>query len=229
MSLRDRYADVLAQVARACEEAGRDLSDVTVIGVSKTVGIEQVGQAVAAGICDFGENRPEELVRKHDAFPSKRWHFIGNIQSRQLRHVVGCASLIHSLCNAEHARKIDALAAQAGIVQPVLLEVNDGESCKQGIDPEHAPELFEAVCGLSNVRIEGLMTMAPQGDAAAARKAFERLRILRDDLVRRYASEKGPWSLATLSMGMSDDFAQAIAEGSTMVRVGRAIFSEDYR
>ncbi len=229
MALQDRYEVVLEQIARACEAAGRNVSDVTVIGVSKTVGLDQVAEARAAGIHDFGENRPEELVRKHDAFSTERWHFIGNIQSRQLRHVVGRASLIHSLCNADHARRIDALAKQAGIVQAVLLEINDGEQAKQGVSDRELPLLFEEVSQLGNVRIEGLMSMAPAGDLTAARRTFERVRILRDGLLDRYPAETKSTALATLSMGMSDDFAQAIAEGSTMVRVGRAIFSEDYR
>ncbi len=229
MSLRSRYEAVLEQVACACEAAGRSLSDVTVIGVSKTVGLGSVQQAIDAGIRDFGENRPDELVRKHDAFPMETWHFIGNIQSRQLRNVVGRASLIHSLCSADHARKIDDLAAKAGIVQPVLIEINDGEENKQGVSVEDAPALFETVRALDHLRVEGLMGMAPKGDAHAARRAFERIRVLRDDLESRYSDELAPCRLQTLSMGMSDDFASAIAEGSTMVRVGRAIFSEDYR
>lgn len=229
MSLEDRYAAVIGGVRAACEACGRDVRDVTVIGVSKTVDVDVVAEAVAVGIHDFGENRPEELARKHDAFPAERWHFIGNIQSRKLPMVVGRAHLIHSLYEASHAEKIDRLAAGLGIVQDVLIEVNDGERNKQGVPPDGLFEVLLACSGLAHVRVRGLMTMAAKGSPEAARATFSDLAALRDamrDKLKRAGA--GDMPLHELSMGMSDDYLEAIPQGATMVRVGRAIFSEEY-
>lgn len=229
MSLQERFDAIDAIVSQTCEASGRARDEVRVIGVSKTVGLDAVKQAIDAGVHDFGENRPEELARKHDAFPQERWHFIGNIQSRQLAHVVGRACLIHSLCQASHADKIDRLAREAGLVQDVLIEVNDGESNKQGVPPDQALDLLLHCLSLEHVRVVGLMTMAPQGSLETARETFAALRVLRDELVNS-VMERGceGVQLRELSMGMSDDYPSAIPEGATMVRIGRALFSDTY-
>lgn len=229
MTLKERYERIAAEVGDACEACGRPRDAVRVIGVSKTVDVDAVEEAIAAGVHDFGENRPSELARKHDAFPQERWHFIGNIQSRQLNMVVGRACLIHSLCQASHADRIERLAADQGIIQDVLIEVNDGEENKQGLAPEDLLAMLEHCAGLAHVRVRGLMTMAPQGDMARASATFERLAKLRDEMEAALA-ERGIRNvdLHELSMGMSDDYREAIPQGATMVRIGRAIFSENY-
>ena len=136
MGIEERYANIAAEVAAVCREAGRDPREVTVVAVSKTVGPAQVGSAVAAGARDFGENRPDGLVEKAAAYPQANWHFIGNIQSRRIPDIVGSAALVHSLVEERHARKIDEAAAAAGNVQDVLLEVNvSGEQSKSGLAP----------------------------------------------------------------------------------------------
>ena len=229
MSLKDRYESIDQTVAQACQACGRAREDVRVIGVSKTVGLEAVAQAIEAGIHDFGENRPEELARKHDAYPEQRWHFIGNIQSRQLSSVVGRACLIHSLCKESHADKISRLAQEQGIVQDVLVEINDGEENKKGMDAENLEAMLLHCAALPGLRVVGFMTMAPLGDLDAARESFRKLRALRDD-AQQFLANKGIENvqLRELSMGMSNDYLEAIPEGATMVRVGRAIFSDDY-
>ena len=227
-TLKQRWESVEQSVEEACASAGRARSDVRVIGVSKTVGLDAVAEAIEAGIHDFGENRPDELVRKHDAFPDERWHFIGNIQSRQLDKVVGRACLIHSLYQTKHADKIDRLAGEAGIVQPVLIEVNDGESNKQGVADDELVAMLEHCAALEHVRVEGLMIMAPIGDASVARATFALLRALRDKAQAEFAQRGIDMDLHELSMGMSNDYPEGIGEGATMVRIGRAIFSADY-
>lgn len=229
MSLEQRYARIEQSVRASCEACGRDADEVKIIGVSKTVGLDAVAQAVAAGIHDFGENRPAELARKHDAFPDERWHFIGNIQSRQLSSVVGRACLIHSLCTLRHAEKIDRLAEGLGIVQDVLIEVNDGEQNKQGIEPDGLYDMLAACSTLSHIRVCGLMTMAVRGSLEDARATFSDLRILRDTMQDKL-ERNGVHGIVLheLSMGMSEDYLEAIPQGATMVRVGRAIFSDDY-
>ena len=229
MSLQQRYGLVEHKVAQACDTCGRDRKDVCIIAVSKTVDLDAVEEAIAAGVHDFGENRPAELVRKFEAFPRERWHFIGNIQSRQLPSVVGRACLILSLYERKHAEKIDSLAAKAGIIQDVLIEVNDGEENKQGLEPDALFEMLAFCHGLKHVRVRGLMTMALRGDLRSARATFADLAILRDTMNSKLAaSGMTDMVLRELSMGMSDDYLEAIPEGATMVRVGRAIFSDDY-
>ncbi len=229
MTLKERFDRIAAEVAEECEASGRPRDAVRVIGVSKTVDVDAVEEAIAAGLHDFGENRPSELARKHDAFPHERWHFIGNIQSRQLKDVVGRACLIHSLCQRSHAEKIDRLAAEQGIVQDVLIEVNDGEDNKQGLDAADLVDMLMFCRSLAHVRVRGLMIMAPQGDEKAAAKTFERLAALRDSALNELAQMGvDDMDLHELSMGMSDDYREAIPRGATMVRIGRAIFSDDY-
>lgn len=229
MSLKERYEAIDAVVAEACCASGRQREEVCVIGVSKTVGLDAVAEAIEAGILDFGENRPDELARKHDAFPDARWHFIGNIQSRQLSSVVGRACLIHSLCQASHADKIERLAAEQDIVQDVLIEVNDGEENKKGLDPACLLDMLLHCAALPHVRVLGLMSMAPLGDLDAARASFERLRDLREAMQEELAVRGvSGVELRELSMGMSNDYLEAIPAGATMVRIGRAIFSDDY-
>lgn len=231
MGIAERYADVCDQVRDRVVRAGRQPEDVMVLAVSKTVGLEGVDEAVRAGARDFGENRPDQLLEKYEAFPDLRWHFIGNIQSRRLKDIVPCAALIHSLYQEKHARKIDEVARELGKVQDVLLEVNvSGEQSKSGQCPEGARALLEICRELPSLRVRGLMTMAPQGDAARARRTFADLRRLHGEL-HVLLSETSPEQAAAfdqLSMGMSEDWPEAIEEGSTIVRIGRAIFSDDF-
>lgn len=227
-STAERYETTADEVQEVCQRAGRPVHDVTLVAVSKTVGLEEVEDAARAGAHNFGENRPDELMRKHDAFPEYRWHFIGNIQSRRIRDIVGRAVLIHSLYEAHHAQKIDEVAREQGIVQDVLLEVNvSGEASKSGLAPEDVPGMLALCESLEHVRVCGLMTMAPQGDLAVARATFRGLRELRDQLRETLPAAQAA-DFIELSMGMSEDWSIAIEEGSTIVRIGRAIFSADF-
>ncbi|WP_296013432.1 YggS family pyridoxal phosphate-dependent enzyme [uncultured Adlercreutzia sp.] len=229
MGIAERYQMVAAEVAEAARAAGRDPESVRLVAVSKTVGPEGVAEALAGGARDFGENRPDQIVPKSQEFPEACWHFIGNIQSRRIPEIVGAASLIHSLYQLRHAEKIDRAAADLGKVQDVLIEVNvSGEESKSGVAPAEAAALVEAVAALPQVRVRGLMTMAPAGDLAAARAAFEGLAALADD-IRAALSPEAAADFTELSMGMSDDWREAIPCGATLVRVGRAIFSDSYQ
>ena len=228
MDARQRYLNTRAELDRFCESVGRSSSDVTLVAVSKTVGLNEVASALQGGALDFGENRPDELVKKADAFKQARWHFIGNIQSRRIKDIVGRATLIHSLFDLSHARKIDECAKRIGIVQDVLIEVNvSGEQSKSGIAPESAQEFFTACCQLQNVRVRGLMTMAAQGDLDEARHTFAKLAHLKEELLDEIPDLPAQ-QFDQLSMGMSEDWREAVAEGATIVRIGRAIFSETF-
>lgn len=228
MGIQERYKRVLAEVRAQCEASGRDPNSVKLIAVSKTVGVEGAGEVIAAGALDFGENRPDQIIEKSQAFPQVNWHFIGNIQSRRIHDIVGASSLIHSLYQLRHAEKINEAALALGKVQDVLIEVNvSGEQSKSGVTPDEALSLVRACADLDNVRVCGLMTMAPQGDVQVARQCFDGLAQLADD-IRAQLEPEDAACFDELSMGMSEDWREAICAGATMVRVGRAIFSDDF-
>lgn len=228
MSIAEQYRSVASKVADACEQAHRASEDVLLLAVSKTVGVDGVREAYDAGARAFGENRPDPLVEKHAAFPDASWHFIGNIQSRRIKDIVPCAELIHSLYQMKHARKIDEEAARIGKTQRVLVEVNvSGEESKSGLASHDVPAFLDECMALEHVEVCGLMTMAPQGDLAVARQCFADLRELLCSM-REHVATAHPDALdafTQLSMGMTDDWREAVDEGSTIVRVGRAIFA----
>lgn len=228
MSLESRWQTVRAQVASACEEAGRDPEQVKIIAVSKTVGPETVAEALACGMTDFGENRTKPFNEKHALYPQAAWHFIGTLQSNKAKQVVGKPVLVHSVDRPSLLAALQKSAEAASVVQDILVEVSvSGEESKGGIAPGELPAFLEQVAGCANIRCKGLMTMAPRGDERIARETFEGLRKLAQNMGERFAGHD-TIAMAELSMGMTEDFREAILEGATMVRIGRRIFSEDF-
>jgi len=229
MDTAQRYTQLRTQLDEACLQAGRAPEDVVLVAVSKTVDTDQVAQAMQGGCLDFGENRPDELVRKAQAFPQARWHFIGNIQSRRIPDIVQHATLIHSVCKISHLIKINAAANRYDKVQYVMLEVNvSGERSKSGFSPVQVYGAIHAAVNMPNVRIVGLMTMAPQGQPEAIVSTFSGLKALRDRLVQKFQEEGVEVDLSELSMGMSEDWTVAVPYGTTIVRIGRAVFSDSF-
>lgn len=232
-SIAANLAAVRGRIAHAAQAAGRLPADVRLVAVSKTRPPEAIAAALAAGQLDFGENRVEEALPKLAALAGAgaRWHMIGHIQSRKAREVAAADfALVHSVDSLKLAERLSRAAVEAGRRVPLLLECNvSGEAAKAGFravtpaDWEALRPTLTALLALPALDVQGLMTMAPIVPApAAARPYFERLRRLRDWLAAAWPHR--PW--AELSMGMSDDFEAAIAEGATLVRVGRAIFGE---
>jgi PLP dependent protein len=233
MTIAEQLALFQPRLRLAAERAGRNLAEITLVAVSKTHGPDLVTEAARAGLRDFGENRVEEAGPKMQAVsaPDLRWHMVGHIQSRKAKEVIQAQfALIHSVDSVKLAERLSGLAAAAGRVQPILLECNvSGEASKEGFLAQteadwqaRRPE-FAAMLALPGVRVQGLMTMAPVvPDPEAARPVFRRLREWRDYL--RIHLPQGDWR--ELSMGMTDDFEPAIAEGATLVRIGRAIFGQ---
>jgi len=225
------------RIAAACARADRPREAVTLVAVTKTRPLAAIRAAYACGLRDFGENRIEELVPRaaelHDEFAADppRWHMIGHIQSRKAADVAVGANLVHSLDSVKLAMRLNRFAAEAEIVLPVLVELNvSGEASKEGL-PAWTDELLATAVaelagleGLANLAVHGLMTMAPfVADPEDARPVFRRLRQ-----VQKLLRERLPWSTwDDLSMGMTNDYAVAIEEGATMVRIGRAIFGEE--
>lgn len=238
-TLAGRVAQVRAQIAEACRAAGRLPDEVTLVAVTKTHPAETILEALAAGLTDFGENRPEEAVSKIDVVDARkppnalvRWHMIGHVQSRKARLVVPRFDLMHSLDSVRLAAKLSRLAQESDRTLNVLLEMNvGGEASKSGWAAagwdqsvtvrESLWNDIRSILAMTGLRVHGLMTVAPLvDDPELARPAFVSLRRLRDAL-------RGDFVQATwdhLSMGMSDDYAVAISEGATLVRIGRAIF-----
>lgn len=221
-AIAERYRKVLREVADAADMAGRDPADVTVVAVSKTVGVDEVRQAVAAGIHAFGENRAQEFVGKQGLFPHEQWHFIGTLQTNKVKQVVGKAALIHSVDSLHLLQAIDERAREAETRQPVLLQVNvSGEVSKHGMTLDEAEEAVRAACDLPGVLVRGVMTMAPLGRPESVRWVFREAALW---LGRLQALHCDAVDLTELSMGMTNDFAVAVEEGATIVRVGRALF-----
>jgi hypothetical protein len=237
-SIARNLAQVQARIAEAALGTGRKPEDVTLVAVTKTHPAEMVAAAYEAGARDFGENRVGEgtakipAVRDAIAGPPPRWHMVGHVQSRKAQAVVEHFDYVHSVDRLKIAERLSRFAQEAGLTLPVLLECNvSGEESKYGFDlagweqtEVHRDAFFatvEEVLTLPGLAVRGLMTMAPfVADPETVRPVFASLRGLLDTLRERFPS--GDWR--HLSMGMTDDFEVAVEEGSTMVRVGRAIF-----
>ncbi|MFP4282466.1 MAG: YggS family pyridoxal phosphate-dependent enzyme [Opitutales bacterium] len=207
----------------ACERAGRDRTEVTLMAVTKTQSIEVLEAARQAGLELFGENRVQEAVTKREAFAGQaRWELIGPLQSNKARLAVRHFDRIQTVDRLKIVEALARLCVDEGRAElPVLLQVNAGEDpAKAGCTVEEAPALAERILAAGPLRLDGLMTIAPfADDPAVARRCFARLRVLRDALRERFGCP-----LEVLSMGMSGDFAEAIAEGATLIRVGSALF-----
>ena len=225
MTIADRLAEVRGRIAAAARSAGRDPSSIRLVAVSKTFPIDAIREAYAAGQREFGENRVQEALEKIAACGDLeiRWHLLGHLQTNKAKKAAPAFSTIHSVDSVELLQKIDAAAADTGRAPELLIQVDlAGEATKFGVPPADVPRLFDAAFRCHTVRVAGLMTLPPIPESPAdARPWFRQLRELRDE----WRAAGVPRSmLAELSMGMSGDFEVAIEEGSTMVRIGTAIF-----
>jgi pyridoxal phosphate enzyme (YggS family) len=217
-----RLAEVQARIRAASARSGRPPTAVRLVAVSKTVGVGPIRDALLAGVEILGENRVQEAREKIPLLPHASWHLVGHLQTNKAKLAVALFDLIHSLDSVRLAEELDRQGQQSGKRVRCLVEVNVGdEPQKSGIAAGEVGGLLQAARALPAVHIEGLMAVPPfLPDPEASRPYFRRLRELRDRLV-----EEGH-RLPELSMGMSQDFEQAIEEGATMVRVGTAIFGQ---
>jgi pyridoxal phosphate enzyme (YggS family) len=221
-TVADALSAVRRTIAEAAARVGRDPADIELLAVSKTHAPEAVREAMEAGQVLFGESRVQEARAKIPLLPSRaRWHFIGHLQKNKIRHALPLFELFHSIDSLEIARDVDRVACEVGLFPRVLLEVNvAGESSKFGFAPDKLRAELEELLALERLQIEGLMTIPPFAPAAeASRPHFAALRQLRDVLGAEFGV-----SFPRLSMGMSTDFAVAVEEGATLLRVGTAIF-----
>lgn len=218
--IAERLAGIHSRIREACAAAGRPAAEVLLLAVSKTFPAAAVKEAYEAGQLDFGESRQQEASPKIASLPAAiRWHFIGGLQRNKARKVLEEFGTIHSVDSLRLAGHLDRIAGETGKHPDIYLEVNvAGEPSKAGFSPGELLENAAALTGLRALRIQGLMSIPPD-DPGEARRWFAATRALRDELRARTGL-----SLPGLSMGMSGDFEQAILEGSTVVRVGSAIF-----
>jgi PLP dependent protein len=223
--IAERVREVLAKIGAAARKSGRSPDSIKLVAATKTVPVERIEMGLDAGLTILGENRVQEALSKISALQHRniRWHFIGQLQRRKVRSIIGRFDLIHSVDDVELAREIDRRAGDAGRQQEVLLEVNIGnEPTKAGFRADDLLPEMPALAALPHLRIKGLMAVPPPtAEAEQARPYFAQLRTLAE----RVAALKYPSiTMQDLSMGMSHDYEVAIEEGATFVRIGTAIF-----
>ena len=225
-SIAENIRAIRSRMAAAAEAAGRDPGEILLVGASKMNGAEACRAAIAGGIDALGENRVQEMTEKlaQHAYDGAPLHFIGHLQRNKVRQVVGAASLIHSVSSLELLEEIDRQAEKRGLVQDILLEVNIArEASKGGIPPEDLPALAELALSSPCVRLRGLMAIPPVSAVSGSnRKYFSQMRNLFVDITGEMSDNQ--YIMDCLSMGMSADYEDAIAEGATLVRVGTALF-----
>ena len=223
-SIGDNVRGVYERLRRATLAAGRQEDSIRLVAATKSVSVDAIREGLVAGLNILGESRLQEALPKIEALRGEpvRWHFIGRLQRRKVRSVVGLFDLIHSVDSLELAQEIDRRAKEAGHQQAVLLEVNVGdEPTKAGFRPDELISLLPELSRLSYMVVKGLMTIPPPTlDAEQARPYFRRLR----ELAQRLRHFVPGLSMDELSMGMSNDYVVAVEEGATLVRVGTAIF-----
>lgn len=222
--MREAVAEIRGRMADAARAAGRKPEEIALCAACKTRSVAEVAASAALDIDLFGENHVQELVEKSDAgaYCGKPGHFIGHLQTNKINKVVGRAALIQSVDSLRLAEKIAKAAAAKNIVQPILLEINiGGEESKSGVGADALWPLLEAAAAEEHLQPQGLMAIPPaDADEAATRRFFAAMR----ELLEKAAAHYPALPLHTLSMGMSGDYALAIAEGATIVRIGTAIY-----
>jgi hypothetical protein len=224
--LKENLANVQHNIELACQRAGRDVSEVTLIAVSKTKPVEMLSVVYEEGIREFGENKVQELVDKYEVLPKDiHWHMIGHLQRNKVKYIVDKAYLIHSVDSLRLAEEISRQAQLKQKAVDILVEVNiAGEESKFGTTDEEAIALVQEIASLPGIHVKGLMTIAPfVEDPEENRSYFRKMKELSVDISNKNIDNV---RMDILSMGMTGDYMVAIEEGATMVRVGTGIFGE---
>ena len=229
--IRENILKIKEKIASSCAKAGRLSNEVALVCVSKNRSFEDIQEVWEAGITDIAENKVQEALVHHKAIEDAscgrqiKWHMVGHLQTNKVKEAVKIFDLIHSVDSLRLAEEIDKQARKIGKIQDILIEVNvSGEKSKFGVSPKELFDLASSSAEFKNIRLLGLMAMAPENDdPEKARPYFRRLKELLGGV---NAGPTTKYKLQTLSMGMSDDFPVAVEEGATMVRIGRAVFEE---
>ena len=224
--INQNISKVRENIVKACEKAGRNPEEVTIIAVSKTKPVSDIEEALLSGTLDYGENKVQELCDKYDVLPKNiRWHMIGHLQRNKVKYLVGKTYLVHSVDSLRLAEQIEKEFAKHNQVCDILVEVNIAqEESKFGINAKETEELIRKIAKFEHVRIKGLMTIAPYTeDPESNRDYFREIKKLSVDIRDKNIDNV---SMDVLSMGMTGDYMVAVEEGATMVRVGTGIFGE---
>ncbi len=222
--IRENIEVIREKIARAAERAGRDPKDVLLLAVTKTIDNERIREAVDAGLTELGENKVQEIMDKYDTIARDvKWHMIGHLQTNKVKYIIDKVTLIHSVDSLKLAQEINKKAAKAGKVMDILVEINVAdEESKFGITCDMAEDIIRELSTMENIRVRGLMTVAPfVDDGEQNRPVFRRLKQL---LVDINAKKLDNVNMDILSMGMTGDYEVAVEEGATIVRVGTGIF-----
>jgi len=224
MSIEQNLLDIRQNIENACQKAGRKKEDVCLLAVTKTIDAQRINEAISLGVTDIGENRVQELLAKYDLVDrGVNWHLIGHLQTNKVKYIADKVCMIHSVESLPLAKEIDKRCAKIGKVMDILVEVNvSGEESKSGIAPENAEEFITEISKLNNIRVKGLMTMAPfEAENDELHQIFSNLHKISVDISSKKLDNV---SMEHLSMGMSGDYEVAVQEGSTIVRIGTAVF-----
>jgi len=222
--VKDNYNNIKAKVMETAKSCGRNPEDITLIAVSKTKPLSDIEELIEIGVSDFGENKVQELCDKYEHVSQPvKFHLIGHLQTNKVKYVIDKACLIHSVDSLKLAKEIQKEASKKNVICEILIEVNVAEEeSKFGLKTTEVLPLVEEIAQFSNIHINGLMTIAPfVDDPEENRKYFRTLKQLSLDIKSKNIDNV---SMNVLSMGMTNDYKIAIEEGSTMVRVGTAIF-----
>jgi len=223
----DNYAYILEEIERACQVSGRSADAVKLLAVTKTVSPDKINAAIRLGVRQIGENRVQEFLQKRDRLEldDVQVHLIGHLQTNKVRQIVGKVDMIESVDSLRLAKAISDRSASLGVVTPVLVEVNiGGEEAKSGVAPDLLEQLLEEISPLDGLQVRGLMTVPPILDQESKKRAiFSKMYQLFVDIKDKKIDNI---DMQELSMGMSGDFREAILEGSTIVRIGSALFGE---
>ena len=222
MGIRENIETVQNKIKAAAEKCGRNADEIKLVAVTKTYTIEAMNEAVACGVTDVGENKPQEIRDKYDKVPSVNWHLIGHLQTNKVKYVIDRCCMIHSVDSIKLMDEIERLAVKNGRDIDILIQVNiSGEESKSGIAPDEIDVLLDYAQNLTKVHIKGLMTIVPKAENCDVRIHFKNMQQLFEDTKKKQYKNV---SMSELSMGMSGDYETAIEYGATIVRVGSAIF-----
>lgn len=227
IDIKSNLSKVYANIERAAKRSGRDVNDITLIAVSKTKPVSMIKECIECGTVIFGENKAQEMASKiaelHD--DNLNWHFIGHLQRNKVKYVVGNACMIHSVDSVRLAEAINAEAVKKGVICDILIEVNIAcEDTKFGIKAEDIYDFIDEIRNFPNIKIRGLMTIAPYVDNPEDNRVH--FRHLRNLLVDINSKNIDNVYMDVLSMGMTGDYEVAVEEGATIVRVGTGIFGD---
>lgn len=229
MSIKSNIEDIKSRIDSAAKETGRTGEDVLLVAVTKLHDTDEINEAIDAGITDIGENKVQEILNKYDSVKPVRWHLIGHLQTNKVKYIIDKVSMIHSVDSLHLAEEINKRCENAGKTMDILIQVNSAEEeSKFGITTDETEKLIHDILDTCpNIRIRGLMCIAPfEDDPEDAKPYFEEVKEQYDEFSK---IDHPNLDFKYLSMGMSNDFEEAIESGSNLVRVGTAIFGfRDY-